>query len=217
MPATHKILQYISEGEHVEQDFKFEISDSKKIARSLAAFANTQGGRLLVGVKDNGNIAGVRSEEEFYMIEAAAHMYCKPPVTFQAKEWDVNGKKVLEVKISKSDFKLHKAPDNEGKFKVYVRVKDQNLLANAIYVNAQKQKNRTEGKALLLSEPVKILLDKLSEEELLTVGKFKHAAKINSRTASRILTDLVAMNVIRIHFTDKLTYYSLVPEPENDR
>ncbi|RLD33003.1 MAG: ATP-binding protein, partial [Bacteroidetes bacterium] len=70
------IKDLIAEGEHQRLDFKFEISDSKKIARTLAAFANTDGGRLLVGVKDNGVIAGVRSEEEYYMVEAAASMYC---------------------------------------------------------------------------------------------------------------------------------------------
>ena len=67
----------IAEGEHQQQDFKFEISDARKIAKSLSAFSNTDGGRLLVGVKDNGKIAGVRSEEEIYMIEAAAKLYCK--------------------------------------------------------------------------------------------------------------------------------------------
>lgn len=65
------ILELIEEGEHEMQDFKFSISDSRKIARSISAFANHSGGRLLVGVKDNGNIAGIRSEEEFYMIEQA--------------------------------------------------------------------------------------------------------------------------------------------------
>ena len=74
------IHRLISEGEHVHQDFKFEISDARKIAKSISAFANTDGGRLLVGVKDNGKIAGVRSEEEIYMIEAAAQRYCQPPV-----------------------------------------------------------------------------------------------------------------------------------------
>ena len=77
--ATY-IYTLIAEGEHVEQDFKYEISDARKIARTLSAFANTQGGRLLIGVKDNGRIAGVRSDEEMYMIEAAAHLYCKPEV-----------------------------------------------------------------------------------------------------------------------------------------
>ena len=79
-PNSDKVYlqQLIAEGEHQQQDFKFEISDARKIARSLSAFFNTDGGRLLIGVKDNGRIAGVRSEEEIYMIEAAAKLYCRP-------------------------------------------------------------------------------------------------------------------------------------------
>lgn len=66
---TDYIHALIAEGEHQQQDFKFEISDTRKIAKTLSAFANTDGGRLLIGVKDNGKIAGVRSDEEKYMIE----------------------------------------------------------------------------------------------------------------------------------------------------
>lgn len=83
---TEYIQQLISEGEHIQQDFKFAISDARKIARSISAFANTQGGRLLIGVKDNGKIAGVRSEEEIYMIEAAARMYCRPQVELENRQ-----------------------------------------------------------------------------------------------------------------------------------
>jgi predicted HTH transcriptional regulator len=39
----HHIQNLIQEGEHQMLDFKFEISDSRRIARSLAAFANTDG------------------------------------------------------------------------------------------------------------------------------------------------------------------------------
>ena len=31
----------IAEGEHQQQDFKFEISDARKIAKTLSAFSNT--------------------------------------------------------------------------------------------------------------------------------------------------------------------------------
>jgi predicted HTH transcriptional regulator len=48
------IYKLIQEGEHQRQDFKYCINDSKKIAKSLVAFANTDGGRLLIGIKDNG-------------------------------------------------------------------------------------------------------------------------------------------------------------------
>ena len=79
---TDYIHTLIAEGEHQQQDFKFEISDARKIAKTLSAFANTDGGRLLIGVKDNGRIAGVRSEEEKYMIEAAAQLYCIPEIDY---------------------------------------------------------------------------------------------------------------------------------------
>ena len=94
---TQYIRQLVSEGEHCHQDFKFEISDARKIARSLSAFANTEGGRLLIGVKDNGKIAGVRSDEEIYMIEAAATMYCKPKVELETQTYKVEGKTAFPV------------------------------------------------------------------------------------------------------------------------
>jgi len=93
-PNSDKVYlqQLIAEGEHQQQDFKFEISDARKIARSLSAFSNTDGGRLLIGVKDNGRIAGVRSEEEIYMIEAAAKLYCRPNVEIGVQTYEVDGK-----------------------------------------------------------------------------------------------------------------------------
>ena len=96
---TQYIHRLVAEGEHCHQDFKFEISDARKIARSISAFANTEGGRLLVGVKDNGKIAGVRSEEEIYMIEAAANMYCQPQVEIETQTYIVEGRTVLKVQI----------------------------------------------------------------------------------------------------------------------
>ena len=93
----------IAQGEHEQQDFKFAINDSRKIARSIAAFANNSGGRLLVGVKDNGNIAGIRSDEEYYMIEQAAEMYCRPPQKVEQKVYCSEGKYVLLVDIKKAD------------------------------------------------------------------------------------------------------------------
>src|SRR5664279_5893131 len=89
------IKNLIQSGENQQLDFKFEISDSIKIARTLVAFSNTDGGTLLIGVKDNGKIAGVRTDEEFFMVQAAADMYCKPVVTFESKRWVVEGKTVL--------------------------------------------------------------------------------------------------------------------------
>lgn len=65
------LLQLIREGEHQQQDFKYRVADACKLAKSVSAFANTDGGRLLIGVRDDGNLSGVRSEEEIYMMHQA--------------------------------------------------------------------------------------------------------------------------------------------------
>ena len=79
------LKKIIQGGENQQLDFKFEISDSRKIARTLVAFSNTDGGTLLIGVKDNGRIAGVRTDEEFFMVQAAAGMYCRPEIIIRVK------------------------------------------------------------------------------------------------------------------------------------
>ncbi len=133
--TMHPLLKMIREGEHVSQDFKYFLSDTRKIARTLAAFANSKGGRLLVGVKDNGNIVGLKhQEEEAYVIEAAAHVFCKPKVDYHIKEWFFEGKTVLEVRIPKSPKAPHKAPSENGKPTYYIRKDDENKIASTLEI-----------------------------------------------------------------------------------
>src|ERR1035437_8606807 len=122
-----KLIKMIAEGEHQQQDFKYCINDSRKIAISLVAFANTDGGRLLLGIRDNGSVAGVRSDEEYYMVEAAANLYSKPPILFHTQIWKAEGKTVLEINIHKSLERPHFAQDEKGKWLAYIRKGDQNI------------------------------------------------------------------------------------------
>lgn len=128
------IMSLIAEGEHVRQDFKFEVSDSRKIARSLSAFANTEGGRLLIGVKDNGRIAGVRSEEEMYMVEAAARVYCRPEVEVEMKVYRPEGRQVLVASVQPAPLKPVMVREEDGRMLAYVRIADENILATAVHV-----------------------------------------------------------------------------------
>lgn len=141
-PNSDKVYlqQLIAEGEHQQQDFKFEISDARKIARSLSAFSNTDGGRLLIGVKDNGRIAGVRSEEEIYMIEAAAKLYCRPNVEISVQTYEVDGKTVLVAEIPKAEQKPVQVQDETGKYLAYVRIADENILATPVHLAVWRQK-----------------------------------------------------------------------------
>ncbi len=209
-----QLQKKIAEGEHQQQDFKYAINDSKKIARSLAAFANTDGGSLLLGVKDNGKVIGVSSEEEYYMIEAAATMYCKPPVNFETFEWKSEGKTVLEIKIPKSEHKPHKAPNKEGKYMVYVRVDDQNLLANKILLEFWKAKEKNKNQLLKFNKPERYLLNYLTNNDYITFTRFYKHANISRFRAEKILVNLLCMNIIDIQITEKQIFYTLSDNPD---
>jgi len=206
---THPIKKLIEEGEHRQLDFKFAVNDSQKIARSLSAFANTDGGRLLIGVKDNGNIAGVRSNEEIYMLQAAAELYTKPEVPIEVKKHQIDGKEVLEVIIKKSNKRPHTAPDEKGNFRAYVRVKDENLSANGLLLKVWKaEKNRPNIK-IVYGKPEKFLLNYLNEHPYITFSKFRKSGGITFYRAERILIDFILLNIVEIEISKDLICYKL--------
>lgn len=205
----HPIIKLIEEGEHQKLDFKFAVNDSEKIARSLSAFANTKGGTLLIGIKDNGKIAGVRSEEEYHMIEAASELYTLPTVKFETKKHLIEGKQVLEVKIQKSNKRPHTAPDEKGNMKAFVRINDQNLLANGLLLKVWEQKKEEIGVKIHYNEAEKFILNYLSEHDYITFSKFRKSAEIEKDYAEKILIDFILLDIIEIVISKSLIYYKL--------
>ena len=207
----HHISKLIAEGEHQRLDFKFEIADAHKIARTLVAFANTDGGRLLIGVKDNGALAGVRSEEEYYMVEAAAKMYCSPVVEFTVKEWNLNKKTILEIIILKSTSRPHFARQKEGTWLAYHRVGDQNFLVNRILLRVWKLENAPRGVYLKFTDPEKFLLEYLETNPSITLSAFIRLAGISRNKAESILVRFMLLKMLRMNFTENLTFFTLNP------
>lgn len=203
------IIKLIEEGEHQQQDFKFAINDSRKIARSLVAFANSKGGRLLIGVKDNGKVAGVRTDEEYHMIEAAAQLYCKPEIALERRDWIVEKRKVLEVIIPESCNKPYYAQNNEGKWKAYVRVDDENVLANVVMLQVWKKQKSAKGVKIKYSNAEKFLLSFLNQNQNIGLNQFYKQAGISRYRAIHIIADLVVVGLIDYDFRDNKILYKL--------
>jgi predicted HTH transcriptional regulator len=203
----HHIRNLIGQGEHQKLDFKFEISDSRKIARTLVAFSNTDGGTMLIGVKDNGVVAGVRSEEEKYMVETAALMYSKPFVSYSIMEWEIDGKTILEVNIPKSEHTPHYAQEQDGRWLVYIRVNDQNLLANSVLLKVWTRRKQNKGVVLKFTEPERFLLNYLHDKGVITLSEFTRKAAISRARAENILVNYILLNIIDIIITEKGVFY----------
>jgi predicted HTH transcriptional regulator len=208
LPPNPYIPQLIRQGEHERLDFKYEISDARKIARTFSAFSNCSGGTLLIGVKDNGRIAGIRSEEEYYMAESAANIYCRPAVLFTAEKWMVDGKMVLEVKIPGVAEKPVMVKEEDGHWKAYYRVMDQNIQANAVQLKVWKQKK--SAVFIRYSRDEELLLEFLTQNDIITLSRFVKLARLRHFEAENILANLILSGVIQMDISVNSVHYSLV-------
>ena len=206
---TLYIQKLISEGEHIHQDFKFAISDARKIAKSLSAFANTEGGRLLVGVKDNGKIAGVRSEEEIYMVEAAATLYCRPELELETHIYHIEGKDVLEVQINESTQKPIYALDENNHPWAYVRIKDENILGNPIHLNIWKHDREEKKVIITYTQREQQVLTILKQQGALTLGQCSKLTRMNRKQISRLLADFIRFGLVEQYFEEHTFYFRL--------
>lgn len=205
----HHIKQLILEGEGVSVDFKKTITSCEKIAKTMVSFANNKGGRLLVGVADNGEIKGVKSEdEEKYMLTKAANFFCRPALEPIFEEIYFDNKIVLVAEIKESDIKPHYALGDDKKWWVYIRVKDKSLLASKIVVDVLKGSSKEHGVFIEYSSKEKALLEYLEENERITSKEYGKILNLSRRRAQRILVNLVLSGVIRLHTTEKEEFYT---------
>ncbi|WP_145854246.1 AlbA family DNA-binding domain-containing protein [Pedobacter suwonensis] len=205
------IKNLILQGEGVMLDFKKTITSTEKIAKSLVAFANNKGGKLLIGIADNGSVKGVKSEEEEkYMILTAAHQFCKPAIEPHFEEIYVDDKLVLVVEIPESDTKPHYALDHQKKWWAYIRIDDKSVLASRIILEVLKQEDKNNGVLISYSDNEKKLLEYLEQNGKITLKEFSKLLRSSYRKAQKVLVNLILTNVIKSHTTEKEEYFTAV-------
>lgn len=201
-----KSLIYQGEGEQL--DFKNKISGFEKIAKTLVAFANHHGGRLLVGVSDDGRISGVKNEgEDKYMLERAAKEYCRPPVDITFAEYTVDDKPVLVAEIPESDTKPHYARSEDDKWWVYIRVADESILAGKVIVDVLKREHDVEGVFINYDDKEKELLTYFqhnSRPNLMEICKY---LRLSRRKTQRLLVNLILAGIIGVKYEGSAEYF----------
>ncbi len=193
------ILRLIEEGEHAHQDFKFQISDARKIARSISAFANNDGGRLLIGVKDNGVAAGIRNEEDVYMIETAAETFCAPAVKVEMTAYKVDTNiVVLKAEIPKALRPPVMVKEERGAMKAYFRVKDENMAAPEMLLKAWEYYSGQGGSLLQIDDRQRLLLKLLETEKEVTLDRYVVASHSSRSQALDLIGRLIAAGVVNV-------------------
>lgn len=197
----------ISEGEHSQQDFKYKVQDAAKLARSVSAFANTDGGRLLIGVRDDGNISGVRSEEEIYMMHAAAYKYCKPESKIGFETFHAEGRTVVIATIPPAVRKPVCALD-DGRRVAYVRIADENIVASPVYLEMWRQEQMPQT-LMHYTDTEQHLLSIMKENPPLTLNRLVRLSRQGRHHVIGTLARLIRYGVAEVRYQDMKFVFSL--------
>lgn len=98
------LRQRLRGGENLTTEFKAAAIHPDDLAAALVAFANTSGGEMIFGVRDNGEVAGIENLDELgKLIDNVARNNCLPAITVLPEKVDIENKTLLVVTIPQGD------------------------------------------------------------------------------------------------------------------
>ena len=120
------ILEEIAQGETYDLEFKLIPNDDRiKYLKTVVAFANGKGGRILFGVANDRRITGIPNNKVYAEMDAIVNSIsdaCSPRISVDAGIENIGGKSVIVVDVlagSRTPYFITAEGDKDG---VYVRV-----------------------------------------------------------------------------------------------
>lgn len=211
------LLDIIGQGETRHTEFKRLVHSPIKIAKSIVAFANTEGGIILIGVDDDKRITGIHSEKEMLeIVHDAVKLHVEPVPHIETEVIEYKKRLVLMVIVPESSDKPHyhisTERDNDtlkkvNRKKVYLREESHNKVASPDRVFLMK----SAGDPLKLSFGAneKMLLGYLADNTSITAQEFSSLAGIPLQKAMQTLVALVRSGAIKLCNEGQKSYYCL--------
>jgi predicted HTH transcriptional regulator len=205
------LKKIVSKGEGLQTEFKRKAKFPEKILKEVIAFANTEGGYLIIGVDDNKSIAGLRyPDEEEFIMRKAIEKYCFPNVLYQTERIEIgNDLSVLVFWIEKGKQTPYSLSDKDEIAKVFVRVADKSIQASREVRRILKKRAEAKDIQFRYGEKEKILMEYLANYSFITVRRFSQVAQISMKLASQTLVLLTAANVLTIQPSETEDTYIL--------
>ena len=113
-----EIKKIIQNGENSYIEFKEEEIKAKELAEEIVAFSNSEGGMILIGVDDEGNIKGVKDDKIEETVMNICRNNCIPHIIPLYENIEVEGKRIAVITVPKGLNKPYYTADH----KYYIRV-----------------------------------------------------------------------------------------------
>jgi ATP-dependent DNA helicase RecG len=140
-----RIKWLIAQGEGLKVEFKTARGGiPKSVYETVCAFANTQGGEILLGVDDNGNITGIDRDKvvQFkrdFSSEINNPKKNYPPLYLSIENYEIDGKEILYICVQETSMV------QRCNGKIYVRNQDGDYDATDQHTNVAKLYSRKES------------------------------------------------------------------------
>lgn len=208
--TLQEVRALASKGEGLRIEFKKKASFPEKIIREVIAFANTEGGDLLIGVDDDGTVSGQKFiEEEIFVMEKAIRELIFPRLSFEVFTLKLNEKKGVAVfRIPLSQDRPYYLKE-KGKKQAFIRVDDRSVQASKEVWEILKKSRTPKDTVFTYGRKEEILMKLLGENEKITLKEFSKKAQIPKFLASKTLVRLVTANVLLIHPQEGEDYFTL--------
>lgn len=202
------LINLIATGESSFLEFKHKVASPEKIAREMVAFANTKGGKILIGVEDNGAIVGIESyyEEEFWLKQAADDI-CVPPIPINIEMIHAGKKDVLIIEVPESE-KKPVATKGKKKRTVYIRKGEESIVATDDFIEVLKNKSADEGVTFEYGEREQQLFRFLKEYGDITIKRFAIISNVTTYRAEKILVNMASAGILDMFEKKGVTHYT---------
>ena len=216
---VNELRRWVRRGEDLHVEFKKKAKFPDKIAREAVAFANTKGGKIFVGVCDDGTIEGSKiADEEAFVLEKYFSQHCVPNLPLSFEIVPINStKRVLVVQVKESKQKPHFLQGNDRRKQAFVRVSDMSISASREMVQVIKFQQRKKGGRLFFGEREQKLLQTLEELPRISLEETAKLLEIPRRKASQLLVVLVRTGLLNIHPSEKGDFFTLAEEAFTDQ
>jgi predicted HTH transcriptional regulator len=194
-----ELRSLVSRGENIHLEFKLKTNHPDKIAREIVAFANTEGGKLLIGVADDKELKGLKyAEEDQFLLEKVIQSLISPPINYTIETLKVDQEReILIFTINPSKTDIHSLLF-ENEQRIYVRNGDKSLQANKEMRDFLKGKFKNRNYSFQYGDKENILVKYLDLNPYITVSKYAQVANIKTAIASRTLVLLCLAGLLVI-------------------
>ena len=204
------LQQLVRKGEGAVLEFKRKASNPEKIAREMIAFANTEGGTLLVGIGDDGTIPGLKYPEDDVHVIKEILKRVRPTLSLTETLIPLgNQRTVIQYDIAKSERRPHYfLGDNQAK-ESFVRVEDKSIKASREVREIIRRRQRQKDIGFRYGDHEQFLIKYLDEHKRITLKEFMVLTGLKRFYASKKLVLLVLADVLRVSPHERGDVYSI--------